>query len=111
VNLLPSSCLGFNALIICDLMLHINLLMYLNFKGKHGKTYQKSKGFPKASSNYNAKAKSNKVKVHIKYHEYYVIYKNLNLKSQKKMNSKYNTTKYMQNKMNNYVHCISLFSL
>jgi hypothetical protein len=85
--------------------------MYLNFKQKNGKTYQKSKGFPKASSNYNAKARSIRVKIHIKYHEYYVIYKNQNLKRQKKMNSKYNTTEYKQNKMNNYVHYISLFSL
>jgi len=85
--------------------------MYLNIKGKHGKIYQKSKGFPKASSNYNAKTRSNRVKIHIKYHEYYVIYKNLNLKSKKKKNSKYNTTKHKQNKTNNYVHYISLFSL
>jgi hypothetical protein len=84
VNLLVSSCLGFNALIICDLILQIKLLMYLNFKGKHGKIYQKSKGFPKASSNYNVKTRSNRVKIHIKHHEYYVIYKNLNLKSQEK---------------------------
>jgi len=27
------------------------------------------------------------------------------------MNSKYNTTKYKRNEMNNYVHYISLFSL